>query len=432
MPLSFPAAYERILDVKNSPKEGLKRMDGMLAPLGHPERRTPCIHIAGTNGKGSTAAFCDAVLRAHGHRVGRSTSPHLASVRERIAIDGAMITEAEFVRHEAAIFEAVAPLTDRPTFFERMCAMTFLSFVEHDVDLGVVEVGLGGRLDGTNVIEPRVSVITPISLDHTQFLGGTLAAIAREKAGIIKPGRPVVIGRQPDEARAVLLEVARERAAPVIAWGAGLSMTVQAGAITAHQQGRLLVEDARPSLRGAHQAHNAAVACAACAVALGDGYDPVRARAGLAATTWPGRYETVAQAPRVLLDGAHNPDGARVLRATLDEDQDLRGRPLALVVGATRGHDVTAFARSLGLSDTPVWCSQAGAPRSIPAGDVAAGYRAAGYRHLREGGVGEALSVAQRHVGPAGAVLVTGSLYLVGEVRHAVCGGAKDPALAPF
>lgn len=416
---AYEAALLRLLAVPSSPRLGLERMEALLAGLGDPQRAFRSLHVAGTNGKGSVCAFLDATLGAAGVRRGLTTSPHLTSATERIRIDGASVSRERFLELEAEVASAAGRLDDAPTFFERMIAMAFLAFREAGVEVAVVEVGLGGRLDATNVLVPIAAGISRVGLDHQQFLGDTLADIAREKAGILKRGVPARSAPQEPAAE----DAIRTRALEV---GAELSFV-------SDDDVRAL-EGAHLGLQGPHQRENAALALSLLDAA---GLAPdARARAeGLARARWPGRFEAVADAPLVVLDGAHNPLGARTLARALVSDERTRGRPLSLVVGMTRGHEGAPFARELAgtLDVRRVFAVRARAPRSRPADEVAsdlsAGGLAAVERSAVDGAVDEARALA---AGEGGVVVVTGSLYLVGEVRARFVEMEVDPVLPEF
>ena len=447
-------------------RPGLERTEAILSRLGHPERAFPVVHVAGTNGKGGTAAAIAAILQTAGLHVGLFTSPHLSSPTERVAIDGGPLPEPEFARVVAETLSAAAQVEEaRPelgpaTQFELYTAAGFLAFARAGVEAVVVEVGLGGRLDATNVVSPEVSVITPIGLDHTEVLGSTLVAIAGEKAAIIKPGAAAVIAPQATEAAMVIEErlrqvgtvdavwVTEEPTASVAPSALTASEARSEGAAQTPTYGRWTVEvretswegttftvkenrqgiELRIPLAGAHQGVNGAVAAAAVLAwtrrqgRLGKAGEPWSAiREGLERVQWPGRLETVAFAPRVVLDGAHNPSAARALARAL---QVLRpSRPLIIVYGTLAAKDWPAvLGEILPLSDGFV-ATRPRHPRSRPASpEELVGYvRASGLRlpsgwvaaHDPERAVEQALTLA----GPQGTVLVCGSLYLVGDVR---------------
>ncbi|WP_437964815.1 folylpolyglutamate synthase/dihydrofolate synthase family protein [Sorangium sp. So ce260] len=413
---------------------GLDRVREALAALGDPHAGVPAVHVAGTNGKGSVCAMVESVARAAGLRTGLYTSPHLSRFAERIRVGGEMIGDAALERALSAALEQVpSPLT----FFEALTVAAFVAFRDAGVDLAILEVGLGGRLDATNVIAaPLCTAITSIAFDHEALLGPTLADIAREKAGILKPGAPVVLGPLDPEAEAAI-----EAAAQAI--GAGPRLRVaraehggRAGEITVGRAGPggRATRVAKPGrralevelgLRGAHQAENAGVACGIAWQLAGRWPELERALPeGLGAARWPGRLERIdAGAAQVLLDCAHNPHGARALAAWLDEEGPGAART-ALVLGAMADKgwgemlQVLAPRAQRRFYVTPQ--GRAAAPldalRGIAPGEPIGDPRAA---------VARAIEVA----GPGGLVVVAGSIYLVGEVRSALLGIVPDPVV---
>lgn len=428
-------------------RPGLERIAAILDLLGHPEREFASIHIAGTNGKGSTAAILAALLQTAGYRVGLYTSPHLMAPTERVAVQGAPISAELFAR---AVTEAVTagealaaahPELGAATQFEIYTAAGFWAFSQERVDVAVVEVGLGGRLDATSVLQPEVAVITPIGLDHTEILGPTLAQIAAEKAAIIKPGTAVVVAPQPPEAAEVIASRIAEVDSPSAFWvhageagDAPGRLPVTYAVRRSDWQGTefaltlpgLTLPSLTIPLAGAHQALNAAVALAAFyAFAARRGerrlVDPRVIELALRRVAWPGRLEMVAEDPRVVLDGAHNPDGARVLAAALR--MLCPSRPLVMVFGSLASKDWPAvLAELLPLADGLI----ATAPKNprTPAVDPALVVeRAVQMRpKLPCGAVAvtppeSAVRLAVEWAEKSGTVLVCGSLYLVGDVR---------------
>lgn len=294
----------------------LERVTRALAAVGSPHRRFRTIHVAGTNGKGSVSATAESILRAAGVRAGLYTSPHLVDFRERIRVAGDWIDGATLVEHVEHVRSCHDVAGSGLTFFELTTIVAFLEFARAQVEVAVVEVGLGGRLDATNVIDGDVAVITSIGFDHEAFLGDTLDAIAREKAGILRAGRPALIGRLPEPALAAVREVADQVKAPILQLGCEFEATAEAGGLRFTGPWRSLT-GLRPSLRGAHQVDNTALAIAAVDALAIPGAGDAAVLAGVAATRWPGRLETVCGSPLVVLDAAHNPDGVRVLSAEL-------------------------------------------------------------------------------------------------------------------
>jgi dihydrofolate synthase/folylpolyglutamate synthase len=294
----------------------LERVRRALDAVGSPQQRFRTIHVAGTNGKGSVSATAESILRAAGVRTGLYTSPHLVDFCERIRVAGSWIDRAAVVDHVEHVRSRHDVAASGLTFFELTTIVAFLEFARAQVDVAVIEVGLGGRLDATNVIDGDVAVITSIGFDHEAFLGDTLDAIAREKAGILRAGRPALIGRLPAPALAAVLEVAGRVKAPVLRLGHEFDASAEPDGLRFTGPQRSLA-GLRPSLRGAHQVDNTALAIAAVDALALPGVDAAAIRAGVTATRWPGRLETVCGAPLVVLDAAHNPDGVRVLAAEL-------------------------------------------------------------------------------------------------------------------
>ena len=424
---------------------GLDRVMGALATLGNPERGIPAIHIAGTNGKGATAAFASSILRAAGTRVGLYTSPHLSRPNERIAVDGKPIADADFAAAVSAVHDAAEPIGIDLTFFEVMTAAAFVAFRTAGVEAMVIEVGLGGRLDATNVLDPAVAVVTSVSLDHVAILGGTVAAIAREKAGIVKAGRPVVIAARDPEAVAAIESAAAAVGAPAFVierdarWIA--SRTGGFAIETSAPAPRLFVPDCVIPLAGSHQRDNAVAAALAVRIAF-PATEPSAIRRGLGAARWPGRSERLrAGGVEVLLDGAHNPGAARALAAAVREGagalraqetgaHGAQGKPVVLF-GAMRDKEAAEVLSALASLDARAVVCVAPAPglaRSAPAAEMAVVARASlpgvpvEAAESVESGFTRALSLARDGEGPGGMVVVTGSLYLVGRVRESLVG----------
>jgi dihydrofolate synthase/folylpolyglutamate synthase len=422
----------------SAPTPDIARMTDLMDLLGSPQRSYPAIHLTGTNGKTSTARILDALLRAFGLRPGRYTSPHLASGLERIAVDGDPIAAERF----AAVYDEVAPYLDladtrheRPvTYFEAITAMGFAAFADAPVDCAVVEVGLGGRWDATNVLHAATCVLTPVGLDHTDLLGDTVAEIAAEKVDIVHEGARVVSGVQTREAAEVLVRRAAAVGAEIVAEGVHFGVSARQVALG----GQLLTIDGVGGrydelflpLHGAHQASNAACAVAALECFLGGGGQPLdvdAVRAGLLEASSPGRLEVVRRSPTVVIDGAHNPDGVRALVAALEEAFTFDR--LVGVVAVLADKDATTMLELLEPVLSEIVVTQNRSPRAFLADDLA---RLAvdvfgRDRVVVEPQLPEAIEAAVElaDVGdPAGAgVLVTGSLYTVGAARALLAGG---------
>ncbi len=417
---------------------GLQRITALLDELDHPERGLRGALVGGTNGKGSVVALALAVLRAAGLRVGSMPKPHLVAYRERIAIDGRPISAERFAAAVASVLPAIDAVTSRlgaPTEFEALTAAAFAELARSDLDLVLVEVGLGGRLDATNVLDPGVAVITNVQHDHERHLGSTLAAIGTEKAAIIKPGNLAATGAgsrgfNPIRDRCVALGVPLRLAGsgrPYRAvvrqadWdGVILDATTPFGELPALQVGLL----------GGHQAANAAVALALLDALVEDadrrgvalGVDEAAIRQGFAAARWPGRMELLDRAPfgRVLLDGAHNPAGARALTAALGE---LRMHRFPLVFGAMRGKRVTAVLRALApLEPIPVFTAVADPGAHRPESLLRIWRRIADAGEAAADPASALLRAAELRRSVEQPVVVAGSLYLVGAVRGMLTG----------
>lgn len=394
----------------------LDRVWRLLAALDHPERRLPpVIHIAGTNGKGSTQAMIRAGLEAAGHKVHAYTSPHLARFHERIRLAGELISEDHLTEVLDRCYDANGG--ESITYFEITTAAAFLAFSETSADYTLLEVGLGGRLDATNVVDPVLSIITPISIDHVQFLGDTLAKIATEKAGIIKRGVPVVVGPQPEEAFEVIEAIAARRGAPLHAHGQHW--------LVWQEHGRLVFEDETglldlplPALIGAHQVQNAGAALAALR-ALGKG--EAACEAALTDASWPARMQRLRHGPLVeaagtaelWLDGGHNPAAGEVLAGVLDT---LPPRPTHLVCGMLSTKDVAGFMRPLaGHAASLTAVSIPGEAATLPADETARIAAEAGLKAGTAADVGAAVAAISTRE-PQARILICGSLYLAGRV----------------
>ena len=401
----------------------LDRVRRLLATLGHPEEQLPpVIHVAGTNGKGSACAFSRAMLEAAGLKVAMYTSPHLVRFHERIRLPGGIIGEGGLA---ALLAECEAANGGAPiTFFEITTAAAFLAFSRAGADALVLEVGLGGLYDATNVIaRPKVCLVMPVGLDHAEFLGTSIAGIAREKAGIVKPGVPVVCGAEAAAAVRVIRKRAAEVGAPLtMVFGAGRRLAaVKAGGGGRRPTFRYETEDGvlglSPGLRGAHQGRNAAIAAAAARV-LARVWRPIPDAAivrGVARARWEGRLEPVGRRPLVLLDGAHNEAGAAALRAYLD---GLRPRPLVLVFTMMKDKAIGRVAGILFPAADKVVVTTIPFARDASPGDILRRARACREKVTVEPSLRKAVALARAEAGPGGAVVITGSLFLVGEAKR--------------
>jgi dihydrofolate synthase/folylpolyglutamate synthase len=411
-PAEYAAVQDYLFGLKaGGVRFGVDRMRLLAGRIGHPERRVPCVHVAGTNGKGSVCAMIEALLRAAGARVGLYTSPHLVRLGERVQVNRRILGEAEilaYVGELKPIMEAVAAEHpgDQPSFFEFMTAVAFLHFARSRCDVSVIEVGLGGRLDATNIVDPEVAVITSIGLDHTELLGDTIEQIAVEKGGIIKPGRPVVLGRLPAAAEGVIRRIAAERGAPVHA--------------VAEAFGDDPAGYPETNLEGVHQRWNAAAALLAvrCLAPRWTVPPPV-ASAALRSVQWTGRWERRRIGGRlVVLDASHNPEGAERLDERLTALRQETGRAPVVVAGALGEPRARALLAVVARHAAQIHLA-------VPRQARACGFEALealippGFpgRVIRDSV--EALVPRPgelRAGGPDDVVVVTGSIYLLGEI----------------
>lgn len=414
----------------------LDRMNALMDILGEPQRTYPAIHLTGTNGKTSTARMIDDLLRAFDLRTGRYTSPHVQDVTERISLDGAPVSAERFVEtyREVAPYLAMVDQAQphRMSFFEVVTAMAYAAFADAPVDAAVVEVGMGGRWDATNVVDASVAVVTPVALDHTERLGGTPGEIAVEKAGVIKKDATAVVAQQPPEAARVLLGRAVEVGATVAREGMEFGVLRRETAVG----GQLLTlrglggeyPDVFLPLHGEHQAHNAVVALAAVEAFFGVGPERARpldidtVRTAFAGVTSPGRLEVVRSSPAVVLDAAHNPSGAAATAAAVSEA--FAFTRLVGVVGTSRDKDVKGLLAAFEPVLTEVVVTQNSTPRAMPADDLAAlAVEVFGADRVRveprlDDAIEAAVELAEEDGGlPGAGVLVTGSVITVGEAR---------------
>ena len=398
-------------------KLGLERIVRVLEGLGRPQDRLRFVHVAGTNGKGSTCAMIEAGLRAAGQRTGLFTSPHLAQPTERIRISGQAISDERFAEAFNQVHRAVEDLVAEgeldwhSTYFETVTAMALVVFAAAAVDRVVLEVGLGGRLDATNVVDPELCVITPVDFDHEAFLGRSLEAIAGEKAGILKRGRPAVLARQRPEATRVLEQRASGLAVPVTRtedWRIeDLQIDARGSRFVLTGERRLRIHC---PLAGEHQVENAVTAAAALARL---GVADAAIEAGIAAAEWPGRLERVSEHPEIVLDGAHNPAGARALAAYIA--RFYAGRRVRLIFGTMRDKAVDEIAGILFPLADQVIVTAPQQARALAPGAVR---QLAGYPTVETAaGIDEALQMVAGS-GPEDAIFITGSLFLVAEARE--------------
>lgn len=414
--MSYPESVEYLYalgnELKAGAKFGLDRMRALLEGLGHPERSLNIIHVAGTNGKGSTCAMISAVCRAAGLRTGLFTSPHLVKPTERIAFDDEPVSEERFaelfeiVHNKAEQLVGEGKIDDHPTYFETVTAMALVAF-RGNTDVVVLEVGLGGRLDATNVVTPRLTVITPVHYDHEAFLGNTITSIASEKAGILKPGIPLVLADQIHDAEQTILRRAEELQCPIIK---AVEYDMDPIDLTPYGSTfRFLDEEFNCRLPGVHQVQNAATAILACRE-FGLPMDAIHK--GIASARWAGRMEYASHRPDFILDGAHNPAGARSLATYIQ--QFCSHRPVWLVYGAMRDKAIEEITGQLFPLASKLILTAPNFPRALrPEAtlEIADHPNAITVANVRA-----AIELA-RQAPPEAAVFFTGSLFLVGEAR---------------
>lgn len=424
---------------KHGVKLGLERIKHILQALGNPEQQFSSIHIAGTNGKGSTAAACEAILRSHGYKTGLFTSPHLVSFTERIKLNREEIAESDVIRIAALMrekTERVRAEHGQPTFFEFVTAMAFFYFAEMNIRWAVVETGMGGRLDATNSIIPAVSVITPISFDHKEFLGDSLKDIAFEKAGIIKQGVPVVSACQKKEAAELLVKTSEARGTGIYFYGKdfhadNINTDIEGSAFD-YKNGGLLINNLRMPLAGDYQPENASLAIKAVSLALNSSgsFSSGKVRPAISSIKWPGRLEKIADDPLIIIDAAHNPEAAEALAGFLKNR--YKNRKLIFIIGIMADKDIRGVLKPLlHIADKVVFTAPSNERAASAQNLLDAAVSEIGCsKCIVSASVSEAidlartisaeLSVAQE---PAPVIVGTGSFYTIGEIKAAL--GAK-------
>ncbi|MEI7902201.1 MAG: folylpolyglutamate synthase/dihydrofolate synthase family protein [bacterium] len=411
-------------------KPGLETIRALLDRLGNPERDIAAIHIAGTNGKGAVAALCESVLCAAGYQAARYTSPHLVCINERFLIHGAPVDDGALESAAQEVEAAVRAVEEERgvevTFFECLTAVAFVLFRRSGVKLVALETGLGGRLDATNVVTPLVSVVTRIGLDHCDWLGDTVEKIAGEKAGIIKPGRPVVCAAMPEEARAVIASAAAQRQSQFVDAAEAVSVAVTQSGLEGQTLKITTQDRALPPVRlplaGAFQIENVCAAVAAleavaeCGLAIPDSAFVK----GLESVCWPGRFQLASKDPPVIVDGAHNPEGARALRQALKSCKVKA--PVGLIAGFCGDKDALAHLRVLAPIVKRAWGVAVANPRSLTADQTVGIMHMAGIDESDAcESVEEALNLAREWAREVhGVVLVCGSLFLAGAALVAL------------
>lgn len=415
--------YEKVPMPHDPAFYDLRRMEELLFRLGNPHLAAKSVHIAGTNGKGSVAAMVTAALTASGYTTGLYTSPHLNDLRERFRVNGELITEGELTAVVEKLKPEVEIVNQKATYgelttFELLTALSFAHFKLKGVDFQVLEVGLGGKFDATNVIQPEVCIITPISFDHTEVLGNALAEIAAEKAGIIKPGSMVVTSPQPDEVAQVIEKTCLDCQAGLVRVGS--DVVWQSRGFDSNRQllrvkGKLGSYKLSIPLLGYYQLENVATAVAALEVLAGKGFNISRDSiiSGLAQVSWPGRFQILSHHPLLVVDGAHNPDSARKLKQSLVQYFDFHRA--ILVIGVSSDKDIAGIVSELVPLFDKVIVTRSRHPRAMALEPLIAAFRRRGVEAQAVEAVSEALSLALNMAGARDLVCVTGSLFVVAE-----------------
>jgi len=439
MPATYESAVERLLSLapelwthkgqKPRRKFDLEHMRVLTEALGHPERRFPSVIVAGTNGKGSTSATLASILKASAYKTGLYTSPHLVRVNERIAIDGETISDPEFAEVHSRIDDVseslvrAGKLDEHPSFFETVTAMAFEYFASAGVEITVLEVGIGGRLDATNVADPLLSVITDISLDHTEWLGNTLTEIAREKVGIVRRNGILVTLPQHPEVNDALGERVRDLGARVVNASQYVPpVTPAAGSFQTNENGlphnryplEVMGEEITVDspLAGRHQTRNVALAIATAAElkhSFGYRITPAAIGKGVASTQWPGRFQVILGSPEIVLDVAHNPAGAWALRSALSSRYD--SAPLTIIFGAMRDKDIAEIGEIIFPLADEVIATRVSSPRAASPEEIRELTSHIGVPIVGSHDLQDALRIAR---GRGRATVITGSVYLVG------------------
>lgn len=423
--------YEKMSRVGyNHTNFNLSRMNRLLATLDNPHKQFRSVHIAGTKGKGSTASMVAHMLGNCGYAVGLYTSPHVTDVRERIAVNGQMISESDFTRLVGKLQPVVRKMAgDQPTFFEIITALAFLYFVERKVEIAVVEAGLGGRLDSTNVLKPEACAITSISLDHVQQLGGTLTQIAEEKAGIFKTGIPVVSAPQPRDVKKTLRAAADRVRVPLRFTGDEIEFSYRfesSRLFGPHTRVSLTTKQSRfehlhVPLIGEHQAINCGVALGVVDALKERGFaiDDQKAIEGLSKVRLPGRLEMICEEPRIIVDGAHNAASVEAVMRAIG--QNISYDSMVVIFGCQTDKDIMGMIDHVQLGADKVIFTQSRSPRAADPAELAIMYNErCGKMSQVASNLEEALAIADRAVGREDLICITGSFYIVGEAKRVI------------
>jgi len=423
--------FERMYRVHGMPvRYNLDRIESLMDRLGKPHLGVPTLHIAGTKGKGSIAAMSAAILTHQGFRTGLYTSPHIHTIRERIRLNGVPVSEDEFANLVETVWPAMEAIRSeskntRVTLFEYLTGMAFTHFNLNKTEFQVVEVGLGGRLDATNIVSPQICVITALSLDHTALLGNTIQQIALEKAGIIKPNSVVVCAPQEPPALETIREVCKQQRARLIEVSREMKWNANKTTLLGQSfsvNGRLGQYDAWIPLLGKHQIENAAVAIGIMEILIEQGnhisYESILG--GLETVSWPCRMEVLGQNPLIIVDGAHNPHSAAVLRDAIDEHRT--SGQLILLIGVSQDKNIDGIVEELAQLSPKVIATCSRHPRSASTAELTRSFLSHGIEPLEVDSSEQAVSVARDMAGEDDLILATGSLFLAAEVREVIKG----------
>ena len=398
---------------------GLENITSLLEQLGNPQKEFPVVHIAGSNGKGSTSAFIFGILREAGYRTALYTSPHLNDFRERIRVNGSLVPKQAIIETTEKIRRIYDP--ERTTFFEFTTAVAFDFIAKSKPDLAVIEVGLGGRLDATNTVEPIVTVITDISREHEDYLGTGIAAVAGEKAGVIKSAIPLITGAGRSEARKVILEAARNASATVKEFGKHFAAKRTGINVFTYRSEKLILDDVSLTMPGSHQMKNAALAIAVAEVIRDQGYkiSETAIRDGIQKTVFPGRFEILRKRPDVIIDGAHTPEGMRLLKSTFR--RLYPGTKALLLLGMLKDKNYEVLVDIIAPIAREVICVPPQGTRALDPEELAALSRKKGILANSVSDIAEGFEILVNQARENDVVLAAGSLYMIGPVRRA-CG----------
>lgn len=401
---------------------GLENISNLLKQLGSPQKTFPVVHIAGSNGKGSTASFICEILHDAGLKTALYTSPHLNDFRERIRLDGAFVSKEAVIASTERIRRLYDP--DRTTFFEFTTAVAFDCIAQFKPDMAVIEVGLGGRLDATNTVDPLVSVITDISREHEDYLGVGIKSVAGEKAGIIKSRVPLITGASRHEAREVILETARSLSAPVKEFGRDFAGVRTGKDAFTYRSPGLALEHLSLSMPGSHQIKNASIAIAVIEelMSTGRSIPEESIRKGIARTRFPGRFELVSKNPDVIIDGAHTPEGMRLLKSTLR--QVYPGVQPLVLLGMLRDKNYERLVKIIAPVAREIVCVAPQGSRALDPQELAELVTSLGVQATSAQSIPEGFAMLRGKAAPEDVILAAGSLYMIGPVRQAC--GAED------